>query len=477
MNQGLLYPISVEGRCGFINEIGEVVIPPVYLEVSDFHEGLARVSVPGTTYEDRRFAHDEAGFIDESMNYVIKPGAPRGFKFPRGVGSYSYGDFHEGMARFHVGDATGLQGYIDRTGDITIPPIYASVGDFSEGLACVSLRRSDRSPFGPKLTGFINQKGDFVIPATRCFVASAFSEGRCVLSVQDDHGKWNACVIDRAGSEVVPLGIYSTLSDFAGGVATAVRERKVGCINLRGEIVIPFEFDRLCRVGGESLAIAEKDGQHLIVDQCGKTVRVLPFDGDCLLGGFSEGLAEIKVGSKWGFIDRSGDIAISLQFDYAESFRGALARVRRDGRDGYVNRRGTVVWETACWNEPIRNAVLKPLADFLPPGTLEALPLEYNRGGCKNAIVFAANLSIDLFRAWLSKTWANEFEFSELDEDDPKVISIRFNNDGSLDGLIVGVDVAEGDVESCLSFYASDAMKHLLDKHKPTMIGILLQDD
>ncbi len=47
--------------------------------------------------------------------------------------------------------------------------------------------------------------------------------------------------------------------------------------------------------------------------------------------------------SRWGFIDRSGDLVIPMIFERVQYFSEGLAAVRIDGKWGYINREGTVV--------------------------------------------------------------------------------------------------------------------------------------
>lgn len=126
----MLYPISLEGEWGFIDSQGTVVIAPQFLQVSQFSEGLACVRVAGLTDEDQLFERHASGFINERGEFVIGPGSPPGFKFPESRNDYSYGDFHDGLAKFWIGDATGFGGYINRSGAVQIVPQFPSAGDF-----------------------------------------------------------------------------------------------------------------------------------------------------------------------------------------------------------------------------------------------------------------------------------------------------------------------------------------------------------
>lgn len=64
------------------------------------------------------------------------------------------------------------------------------------------------------------------------------------------------------------------------------------------------------------------------------------------VGDFSEGLAPVRVFSKWGFIDRKGELVIKPQYDRAYSFSQGLALVQHRGayggrsRCGFINKQG-----------------------------------------------------------------------------------------------------------------------------------------
>ena len=62
---------------------------------------------------------------------------------------------------------------------------------------------------------------------------------------------------------------------------------------------------------------------------------------------FFHGLAAVKQGEKWGFIDEDGKFAINPQFTSAEGFFfGELAQVSIDDdyRSAYINMEGKIVW-------------------------------------------------------------------------------------------------------------------------------------
>ena len=144
-----LAAIKRNGKWGFIDKTGKLVIPCVYDAVDEFHDGLARVNKDG-----------KLGFIDKTGKEVIP------FE-------YDYVcDFHEGLAGVRK---NGKYGFIDKTGKEVIPFEYDYVCDFHEGLA--GARKNGKY-------GFIDKTGKEVIPFEYNSV-SAFHDG-FVLGINDE---------------------------------------------------------------------------------------------------------------------------------------------------------------------------------------------------------------------------------------------------------------------------------------------------
>ncbi len=58
---------------------------------------------------------------------------------------------------------------------------------------------------------------------------------------------------------------------------------------------------------------------------------------------FSEGLAAVKTDESWGFIDTTGKLAITPQFEFARPFEDGLALVRIHGKQTYITKTGAFV--------------------------------------------------------------------------------------------------------------------------------------
>lgn len=120
------------GLHGFVDKLGNEVIPLKYLHVSNFSEGVARVRQEmiyrDDSYTPRLTLKDEYSYIDKLGNGAIltKP-------------FYVYiGDFHEGLT-IVKSTKTRKTGFINKLGDEVIKCKYDSVKNFFEGLAEVKL--------------------------------------------------------------------------------------------------------------------------------------------------------------------------------------------------------------------------------------------------------------------------------------------------------------------------------------------------
>jgi hypothetical protein len=116
-----------------------------------------------------------------------------------------------------------------------------------------------------------------------------------------------------------------------------------GYIDRQGKIVIQPQFLVFGNRGGdffEGLAnVTTKDDGDFFIDASGKRVTRSHY---LSTGDFFEGLATrwFSTEKKYGYIDRTGNLAISASFDSAGNFSEGLARVRIAGREGYIDRSG-----------------------------------------------------------------------------------------------------------------------------------------
>jgi hypothetical protein len=302
-----LFPISVDGREGFIDHQGRVVIEPTYEFLWGFSEGLASVWV------DKK-----AGYINTRGEVVIKPR----FRYAR--------NFSEGFAGVETENGWT---FIDRAGQPITGETFEAVHNFSDGVAPVQVAG---------VWGYINRTGAFVIPP-QYGLAWPFSNGRAIVYAAHD----SRCqVIDTTGAVVLqPEG-----TDCRGAGPIARRAGAYGTkyryITATGEPLTPFIFEwaEAFREGMASVRIGNRTG---FIDLAGRLAISSQFDADVhniCSRGFSQGLSAVMIEGRCGYIDPTGVLRIPTRFDKAGPFRHDRAWVCLGTRCGYIDKSGSTVW-------------------------------------------------------------------------------------------------------------------------------------
>lgn len=295
-----LAAVNIDGKWGFIDNEGNIVIEPQYdkpqlfgllLNVYGFSEGLARVSID-----------EKWGYIDKEGTTVINP------QFDNAE------DFSEGLASVLIGGwVTGKCGYIDKEGAIVIEPQFDYAKNFSEGLAPVLSGGWEEGKWG-----YINKEGTTVIDP-QFGDAFEFYEGLARVSIE---GKWG--YVDKKG-EMVIKPQFDDADNFSESLARVLIDDKWGFIDKEGNIVIETQFD-------------EPENRYILFSE----------------HGFSEGLAAVMIGDKWGYIDNEGEMVITTQFDDADSFSEGLSRVSIGDKWCFIDKEGNIVIEPQFDDPQIR---------------------------------------------------------------------------------------------------------------------------
>jgi hypothetical protein len=198
-------------------------------------------------------------------------------------------------------------GYIDKTGKVIIPPEFdkgylnegnMKAAEFSDGLALANLKGK---------FGYIDKTGVFVIKPTYV-TAWPFAEGLAPVRVPDGRTAY----IDKTGKIVI-----KALSTMGGD---------------------PFSEGLAGVYIGES-----SKGKWGFIDKSGKMIIEPHIDA---AGPFAEGLASVRIGDKYGFIDREGNFPIPLQnkVSYGPPFYQGYALVwNSEGKGDLIDKSGAVI--------------------------------------------------------------------------------------------------------------------------------------
>ncbi len=320
-----LYPISRDGKEGYIDRTGRVVVEPKFDIAYYFSEGIglfATALIKEYPDGESKMIPDKWGLIDTKGEIIAQPQ----FKSAACV-------FSEGL--LCVGTEAGV-GFVDKTGKLVIEPRFSYAKDFSEGLAPVSV--------GEKW-GFVLKNGEIAIPP-QFNDANSFSQGLALVKVKEGYA-----YIDKAGQVVIHVSVTNA-GDFHEGLARVMvgnpgakdkykEKGRAGYIDTSGKTVIEPQFDDACDFS-EGLACVETEGKMGYIDKAGRMIVAPEFD---IAQDFSEGLAIVESDGYYGFIDKSGKVVIKPQFSWAGQFSGGLANVMVGDKMGYIDKSGKYVWE------------------------------------------------------------------------------------------------------------------------------------
>jgi len=266
-----LFRIIQNGKYGYIDKTGKIIISPQFDMAYSFEEGLGLVK-KGAMW----------GYIDNKGTMIIEP---------------QFSDaspFSQGLASIKIGGDRGKWGYINKKGEIIINPKFDLSGSFSEGLAY-----ADNS--------FIDKTGHVVIHLIRESLGNVysftdrFSEGLApVVVTYRNSYKWG--FINKAGEMIIEPQFDSARS-FSGGLARVWVGDKIGFINTSGKFVINPIFDAAFDFS-EGLAPVRIEDKWGYIDNKGEIIINPKFD---VALPFSEGLAEVYIDRKIGYINKTGN--------------------------------------------------------------------------------------------------------------------------------------------------------------------------
>lgn len=327
-----VYPIKMKnGKYGYMNSVGEVIIEPKFYQAFDFSEGLAAIREKGYY-----------GYIDKTGQFVISPGFEDAGKFKDGIAIvrtkenkevyintkgeiidikldqyYKLNQFYEGLSIVKTKNGFG---YIDTKGNVVVKPQYESAGNFEDGLALVSKNRSD--------FGYINRSGQYAVEP-KYYMATNFSNG---LAAVKDSG-YTTKFLNQDGKKVLEIKSSYTCDNFSDGLAIFYEEGKgYGYVNKKGEIVIKPNsiFETLIGFKEGVARFSTKDEVGYI-DKKGNIL--FKISKDYFLGYVSDGMipfykrGESLTQIRYGFMNIQGEVKVKPQFKEVEPFKGNIARV------------------------------------------------------------------------------------------------------------------------------------------------------
>ncbi len=291
--------------------------------------------------------------------------------------------FSDGFAKVY--DENSMRWYIiDTKGNVfnegfseVIPRI------FSEGLAAVTTSNSGEN--SQKTICFIDKKGKTQFCIIGHIHDGCYSQDHNCLTylfknaIAVTEGEEGYSLIDKNGVKIVDSA-FSQLTPMINGLAVARGKHSTSLINRKGEIYdiprlewpdISFNSDGTLTLFGKYYCMTIDSNGNYINGMNHKKINIgntsfspsifsvndiYGFFNDTLgivtiqpqfnqAQPFSEELAAVKIGAKWGYIDKTGKIVIPTIFDSAGQFTGGRAKVVIDGKNYYIDKRFHIIDE------------------------------------------------------------------------------------------------------------------------------------
>lgn len=269
---------QADDKWGYIDDKGELVYPAVYTAATIFHENRAWVVRPN----EAPCAIDTKGRLQLTLTQASQVMI-----------------FCEGMAAFAQKEKDGERwGFIDKSGNVIIKPIYREVKPFAQGVAAVKNEEG--------LWGYIDAQG--VEKIAPCYESAESFSPQQQAVVQVKPGTFR--VIGLQGDSIWQTDCEALVSD--GTLFRIQIEEKWGWCDPQGKMLIEPAFDDSRAFGQAELAPVKWQGKWGYIDRQGQWKIKRQFT-DALP--FFDGLALVEAGTLYGFIDTKGRYRINPQYD------------------------------------------------------------------------------------------------------------------------------------------------------------------
>lgn len=190
------------------------------------------------------------GYMDTQGNIVIPPIYDRAY------------DFHEGLALAGNTNSQGQSGYllIDRNGKIKTA-IRLSNSLLDAGLSDSRLLFCE---LGTRHFGYLNRQGEPELYLPEKFrLALPYKNDMAVVETEEGQG-----VIDRQGQPLIP-SIYDKIHLTNHGLTAICKNGKWAVVDPRNQAAIQFQYDSIGHYYNEGLAVARQKGEYLLIDKEG----------------------------------------------------------------------------------------------------------------------------------------------------------------------------------------------------------------
>jgi hypothetical protein len=370
------FTLVANGKVGFINTSGAVVIPASFESAQEFSEGLCAVRIQGrygfiNTYGQMTLPaiYDYATEFKEDLALVFVDGKPA---FITKEGKYAFSARYQEMSPFSHGVSlirthTGKSGAIDKTGRLIVDTVYQRIDPFEDGLAVAY--GINHQPYdtdeGKKRNleiTIVNESGTRLVPYGKFEEIGNYSEGYFEASqpakkegdespdyLLDSHGKIAYSLTSKT-SLWIESGVHNGI--FRINLSASKGKNKYdktyeGYFTPTGK---PIYIDRKTHEGRDfsnNRAFVKTGGEDFsIINHRGEVIAEDRFH-DVTGNGFVNGKAVVQTKQGWGVIDTTANFILTPRFGNIYS-RGLI-------NDKFIFFEDTAKWEDRYFTSPGEN--------------------------------------------------------------------------------------------------------------------------
>ena len=291
-------------KYGVMNRAEHIVIPARFDEVEPLYSGFAIV-----------FEDGKGGVINDKGEIVIEP------QWDYIVHSDSFTD-----DKLFIMSIENKYGVIDTNNLIIIPPIFDGIKGFANG----------KAKFVSKgYYGLISDAGEILIEPEWgwTWFYPLYDDDKGIIYYESDGfiaGNKNGMDgwFSKDGCEIFnPL--FDRTWPFNDQRAVFMQDYLFGVVNMTGTIVVDAYWDNAAEIYEEGYLAVCKNDKMGFIDVYGNIVIPIVFDMPYFIDmcNFSNGLAMIKTGELYGYINHNGEIIIDAQYTEAYKFNSGSAIV------------------------------------------------------------------------------------------------------------------------------------------------------
>ena len=310
-----------DGKWGYIDKKGNVIIDFIYENAGDFSEGLAPVKKDG-----------KAGYINTKGEVVVDFKYRSTYSFSNGYGVIRDGTYY---------------GVIDKQGNTIIEPnkYMANIVPLSNDLFYVDGGYTGDTNLGYDI---IDKESKVIIDG----IAGARNLSEGLIAVKQlyingksdmQNGKWG--FIDEDGNMVIDYQ-YDDANNFSDGLVRVVKDNKYGFIDKSNNVIIEINREYETYFTGmdfsEGLALADENGKDIYIDTKGE--KVFELEDGVSSYGFNEGLAKVEKNDMVGYINKDGKLVVDYKYNSGFDFSDGLAKVYTDDESfEFINSKGKTI--------------------------------------------------------------------------------------------------------------------------------------